>query len=253
MVLRLDLYLVGYGIFRSRTEAQAAVRAGMVLVDGVAASKPSISVDGTQTISIRGSIRRFVSRAGEKLATALDHFQIRPEGMTVLDLGASTGGFTDLVLQRGAQRVYAVDVGHGQLDPTLARNERVINLEKTHARDLTASHVPEQVGLLVCDVSFISCRKVLPHAFAFLASAATVIVLVKPQFELGPDYIGKGGLVRAQPGDISALLDDMRQWFEAQHFVVNGIIASSILGGDGNQEYLLCAQTSKTQDPSDAD
>jgi len=253
LVLRLDLYLVEQGFFRSRTEAQAAIKAGMVRVDGLAALKPANHVGGAQTISIEGSIRRYVSRAGEKLATALDHFRISPEGLTVLDLGASTGGFTDLVLQGGARRVYAVDVGHGQLDRALARDERVVNLEKTHARELTASHVPEPVDLLVCDVSFISCRKVLPHAFAFLATGASLIVLVKPQFELGPDYIGKGGLVRAQPGDITALLDDMRQWFEALEFVVKGIIASPILGGDGNQEYLLCAQKSETQIPGGAD
>ncbi|MBB5518118.1 TlyA family RNA methyltransferase [Amphiplicatus metriothermophilus] len=239
---RLDLALVEAGHFESRVRAQAAIRAGLVRVGGVVATRPSSRVTPADRVEVAGDVHDYVSRGGVKLEAALGAFGISPAGEVCLDLGASTGGFTDALLRAGARRVYAVDVGTGQLHASLAGDRRVVNLEKTHAKDLTRALVPEPVGVLVCDLSFISIRKALAPALALAAPGARAAVLVKPQFELGPEKIGKGGRVKAAPAEIEAMLADIAAWFEERGWTVEGVVESPIAGGDGNREFLLGAR-----------
>jgi len=239
--MRLDRRLVEIGAFATRARAQAAVRAGLVRVDGEAATKPSQMVGADARISVEGEVHPYVSRGGVKLAAALEAFAVDPRGKICLDLGASTGGFTDVLLRAGAAKVFAVDVGGGQLHSKISGDSRVVNLEKTHAKDLSRALVPDALDLVVCDVSFIGLRKALPPALALCAPAATVVALIKPQFELGPEKIGKGGLVRASDEEMQALVDEIRRWFEDRGWSVLGSIESPILGGDGNKEFLIAA------------
>ncbi|MGE0409080.1 MAG: TlyA family RNA methyltransferase [Amphiplicatus sp.] len=238
---RLDRWLVESGAFPTRARAQAAVKAGLVRVEGVVADKSSALVADGAEVSIAGAAHPYVSRGGVKLAAALDAFVLEPAGAICLDLGASTGGFTDVLLRAGAAKVYAVDVGTGQLHPSLAADRRVVNLERTHAKDLGPALIPETIGLLVCDVSFIGLRKALPPAMALCGAGARLVALVKPQFELGPGRVGKGGLVAAPASEIAALLGGIRAFFEAEGWRVAGLIDSPIAGGDGNREHLLGA------------
>jgi 23S rRNA (cytidine1920-2'-O)/16S rRNA (cytidine1409-2'-O)-methyltransferase len=238
---RLDEILVERGDFRSRARAQAAIRSGFVRVDGAVATKPGHAVRADAKIEVAGDIHPFVSRGGVKLQAALGAFDIDATRKTCLDLGASTGGFTDLLLRAGAAKIYAVDVGHGQLDVKIASDARVINLEKTHARDLSRAMVPDAVELIVCDVSFISLRKALPPALALAGPNAALVALIKPQFELGPQAIGKGGSVLAGDEEIAALIDATRAFLDDQGWQVIGVIDSPILGGDGNREHLIGA------------
>lgn len=239
--MRLDRRLVELGAFDTRARAQAAVRAGLVLVDGEAAMKPSQMVGADARISVEGEVHPYVSRGGVKLAAALEAFAVDPRGKICLDLGASTGGFTDVLLRRGAAKVFAVDVGGGQLHPKISGDSRVVSLEKTHAKDLSRALVPIALDLVVCDVSFISLRKALPPALALCGASAHVAALIKPQFELGPEKVGKGGLVRASDEEMRALVDEIRRWFEDQGWRVIGATDSPILGGDGNREFLIAA------------
>jgi 23S rRNA (cytidine1920-2'-O)/16S rRNA (cytidine1409-2'-O)-methyltransferase len=239
--MRLDAYLVQHGCFESRARAQAAVKAGLVRIGGAVATKPSASVPAGAEVNVDGDIHPYVSRGGVKLEAALRAFETDPAGKICLDLGASTGGFTDALLKRGAAKVYAVDVGTGQLHPSLLGDTRVVTLERTHAKDLSRKLIPEAIDVLVCDVSFISLKKALPPAMALCAPGARLIALIKPQFELGPEKIGKGGLVTALRGEIAALLHDTRLWVEAKGWRVIGCIDSPIAGGDGNEEFLLGA------------
>jgi 23S rRNA (cytidine1920-2'-O)/16S rRNA (cytidine1409-2'-O)-methyltransferase len=239
--MRLDQYLVERGEFESRARAQAAIRDGVVIVNGVVAGKPAARISGADIVKVGAGGNPYVSRGGLKLAAALDAFGVDPAGRICLDLGASTGGFSDVLLRRGAAKVYAVDVGVGQLHQRLHGEARLVNLEKTHARDLTVDLVPEAIDLVVCDVSFIGLRKALPPAFALCAAAAEIVALIKPQFELGPEKIGKGGIVRAGENEIEALCDEIRQWFVEAGWRPRGIIGSPIAGGDGNREYLIAA------------
>ncbi len=239
--MRLDRHLVERGDFESRARAQAAIRQGLVEINGVVADKPSANVTEEDAVCIRGEPHAYVSRGGVKLAAALDAFAVDPRGKICLDLGASTGGFTDVLLRRGAAKVYAVDVGSGQLHERIAGEARVVNLEKTHAKDLTRARIPDAVDLAVCDVSFISLKKALPPALALCGASATVIALIKPQFELGPEKIGKGGLVRASDEEMQALVGEIRRWFEDQGWRVLGVIDSPIAGGDGAREFLIAA------------
>lgn len=240
--MRLDLLLVERGLAPSRARAQAEIKAGRVLVRGVAAAKPSQEFEPDTQISLEEPVIPYVSRAGLKLAHALDQFGIPSRDQTVLDVGASTGGFTDVVLTRGATRVYAVDVGRDQLSPKFLSDERVVSLEGQDARTLTRDQIPDPIDLVVCDVSFISATKVLPHACSFTADTARLVVLVKPQFEVGRDAIGKGGIVKDAAAREQSI-ETVRKAVEAMPgWSVSGCVESPIAGGSGNIEFLLGAR-----------
>lgn len=239
---RLDIALAARGLVRSRVEARRAIEAGLVTVGGRAASKASEMVGDDEAIVLSGPVHPYVSRGGLKLAHALDHFEIAVEGRLALDVGASTGGFTDVLLRRRARKVYAADVGHGQLDASLREDPRVVSLERLNVRAVDATHVPEPVDLIVCDVSFIGLRVALPSALALAAPGADVVALIKPQFEVGPSRVGKGGIVRdaALHGEACTTI---RDWLDAQPgWSVRGIVDSPIAGGDGNREFLIAAR-----------
>jgi 23S rRNA (cytidine1920-2'-O)/16S rRNA (cytidine1409-2'-O)-methyltransferase len=238
---RADQFLVEHGHAASRSEAQAAIRAGLVQVDGAVLDKPSRAVADGAAILYRKP-HPFVSRGGLKLAAALEKFSLSPEGRIALDIGASTGGFTEVLLAGGAARVYAVDVGHGQMNPALARDRRVIACEGVNARDLTEQHVPQPPQAITADVSFIGLKLVLPPALAMAAGGAWLVALVKPQFEVGRNGVGKGGIVRdAEAQD--AALRDIAAWLGSQKgWSVLGTMESPIQGGDGNKEFLIAAE-----------
>jgi 23S rRNA (cytidine1920-2'-O)/16S rRNA (cytidine1409-2'-O)-methyltransferase len=236
---RADVVLVERGFFASRARAQEAIAAGLVTVNGAVIRKASDAVPDEAVITAEQP-HPYVSRGGVKLAAALDAFQIDPKDKVCLDIGASTGGFTEVLLKRGAAHVYAVDVGHGQLHSTIAGHARVTNLEGTDARSLNADLIPQAADLLVSDVSFISLRLVLPAAIALLKPQAELAVLVKPQFEAGRDHVKKG-IVR--DGAVHrAVCEDMRAFVASLGFEVMGLIPSPIEGGDGNREFLLGAR-----------
>src|SRR5437879_7998323 len=193
--LRLDQLLVGKGLFASREQARRAIMAGEVLVGTRIAAKPSELLEEHMPLTVKPA-RKYVGRGALKLEAALDHFNIDVHRKTALDIGASTGGFTDCMLQRGAEKVYAVDVGHGQLDWKLRNDPRVIVLEKVNARFLSHEHIPEVVDLCVIDVSFISLTLILPNAFDLIAPAGVILALIKPQFELQRSEVGRGGIIR---------------------------------------------------------
>lgn len=192
-------------------------------------------------LEVRGQDHPWVSRGGLKLAHALEHFGVDPGGAVAVDVGASTGGFTDVLIQGGAAKVYAVDVGHGQLAWKLRNDDRVVVLEKTNARHLTDAHVPEPVDLVVCDASFISLKTVLPAALARVKSGGRAVALIKPQFEAGREQVGKGGVVR-DTSVHQAVCDDIRAWFEGLGgWRIEGIVPSPITGPEGNIEFLISA------------
>jgi 23S rRNA (cytidine1920-2'-O)/16S rRNA (cytidine1409-2'-O)-methyltransferase len=236
--LRLDQLLVGKGLFQSREQARRAVMAGEVKVGTRIAAKPSELLDERAAIAVKPT-RKYVGRGALKLESALDYFKIDVRGKTALDVGASTGGFTDCMLQRGAEKVYAVDVGHGQLDWKLRNDPRVIVLEKVNARSLSSNHIPEPVDLCVIDVSFISLTLVLPNAFDLMTPAGAILALIKPQFELQRSEVGRGGIVRDP--DLHRKAQDRIVGFVTHlGHVVTGIIPSAIKGADGNQEFFAC-------------
>lgn len=237
--MRLDAYLVQCGLFDSRARAQAAIKAGRVRVNGAVAAKPAQNVAEGAAVDLAGDVHPWASRGGVKLDVALGAFGVDPAGRACLDLGASTGGFTDVLLARGAAKVYAVDVGTGQLRDRLRNDSRVVALERTHAKDLSRALVPDAVDLLVADVSFISLKKALPAALALAADTAQLVALVKPQFEAGRARIGKGGVVRGETRDIA---EDLLAWIGGEPgWRGTRWIESPILGGDGNREYLMHA------------
>ena len=239
---RLDQLLVERGLAESRTRAQALILAGRVFAGERCLDKPGLQVAADLELALRQDEQPYVSRGGQKLTHGLDHFRIDPAGRTALDLGASTGGFTDVLLRRGAARVYAVDVGYGQLDWRLRNDPRVHVRERTNARRLTADDVPEPVDLVVADTSFISLKLVLPAALALTAPAAWLVALIKPQFEVGKGSVGKGGVVR-DPALHQAVCDDIAGWLAAdQGWQVLGITPSPITGPKGNREFLIAAQ-----------
>lgn len=229
------------GLAPSRARAQEMIAAGHVTVDGRILTKASRKVSKNADIAVSGDVHPWVSRGGVKLAHALAHFNVDVAGRACLDLGASTGGFCDVLLNHGAAKIYAVDVGHGQLHDKIKNDPRVINLEGTHAKDLSSALIPENVGVIVADVSFISLTKTLPHALVFADAGAVLIALIKPQFEAGPEYVGKGGIVRDDAvrqkccADLAAFVNAQNGW------QVRDITPSPIAGGDGNEEYLLYA------------
>jgi 23S rRNA (cytidine1920-2'-O)/16S rRNA (cytidine1409-2'-O)-methyltransferase len=236
---RADVILVERGFFASRARAQEAIAAGLVAVDGTPVRKASEMVPAEAVIAAEAP-HPYVSRGGVKLAAALDAFAIDPKGCICLDVGASTGGFTEVLLLRGAAHVYAVDVGHSQLHPKIAQDTRVTSLESTDARALSPSVVPDPVDLLVADVSFISLKLVLPAAIGLLKPRASLAVLVKPQFEAGRDRVKKG-IVRDEAVHL-AVCEDMTGFIASLGFEPLGLVPSPIEGGDGNREFLLGAR-----------
>ena len=236
---RLDLLVVNRGLAESREKARALILAGQVLVNGQKADKAGANVDVTAKIDLLAQ-PRYVGRGGLKLEAALDHFHISATGKICLDIGSSTGGFTDCLLQRGAARVYAIDVGTGQLDWKLRNDARVIVQEQVNARYLTRDQVPQPIALAVCDVSFISITMILPALTGLLADDADMVILVKPQFELDRDQVGKGGIIR----DPALHLQACRRVETAvqQLGFHTQIIPSPILGAEGNREFLLHAR-----------
>jgi 23S rRNA (cytidine1920-2'-O)/16S rRNA (cytidine1409-2'-O)-methyltransferase len=239
---RADLLLVALGLAESRARAQALILAGKVFSDTKRVEKAGDLLADGAPLEVRGQDHPWVSRGGLKLAHALAHFGLNPEGRVCLDLGASTGGFTDVLLQHGAARVYAVDVGHGQLAWKLRQDPRVVVLEKTNARYLDASAIPEPIGALVCDASFIGLRTILPAPLALCAPGAFTVALIKPQFEAGPGQVGKGGVVRdpALHRGICAMITDW--WAALPGWQVLGITESPITGPEGNKEFLIAAR-----------
>ncbi len=241
MSLRLDRALVDRGLIATRARAQAAIKAGEVLVDGVTATKPSQTVSDRASLSVVSDGDQWVSRAALKLAGALEAFSVDPEGLITLDVGASTGGFTQVLLAGGAAKVYAVDVGQGQLAAELGRDERVVSLEKLNAKDLNSSHIPCPIDLIVSDVSFIGLEKALPVPLSFAKQGAQLIALIKPQFEVGPGKVGKGGIVK-DPALHEEVCRRIEAWLEEDmDWSVKGLIESSIEGSDGNKEFLVYA------------
>ena len=238
MKIRLDQLLLDRGLAASREKARALILAGQVRVDDQRADKPGHAIADNARVEV---IERmpYVSRGGFKLAHALDHFTIEVAGRVCLDVGASTGGFTDVLLQRGAARVYALDVGHGQLDWKLRQNERVMVREGVNARYLKPEDFPEPFELAVCDVSFISATLIIPAIVPLLAPDGEMILLVKPQFEVGRADVGKGGIVR-DPALHQTACDRVRSAVEFSGFLAR-IIESPILGAEGNKEFLLYA------------
>jgi 23S rRNA (cytidine1920-2'-O)/16S rRNA (cytidine1409-2'-O)-methyltransferase len=239
---RADLLLVALGLAESRARAQALILAGKVFSDTKRVEKAGDLLADGAPLEVRGQDHPWVSRGGLKLAHALAHFGLNPEGRVCLDLGASTGGFTDVLLQHGAARVYAVDVGHGQLAWKLRQDPRVVVLEKTNARYLDAAAIPEPIGALVCDASFIGLRTILPAPLALCAPGAFAVALIKPQFEAGPGQVGKGGVVRdaALHRRICAMIADW--WAALPGWQVLGITESPITGPEGNKEFLIAAR-----------
>ena len=239
---RLDAILVERRLADTRTRAQALIRAGLVFSGERRLDKPGHLVDADAPIAVRGRDHEWVSRGGVKLAHALDAFGIDPKGLVCLDIGASTGGFTHVLLARGAARVYAVDVGRGQLAWELRNDPRVVVLENTNARYLTVEQVPEPPGLVVCDASFIGLETVLPAGLALASPGARLVALIKPQFEVGKGRVGKGGVVR-DPALHAEVCDRIRTWLEeAMGWTVLGIAESPIRGPAGNVEFLIAAQ-----------
>lgn len=235
---RLDQLLVGRGFFPSREQARRAILAGNVSVGTRIAAKPSELLDEQTAIAVKAT-RKYVGRGALKLESALEHFDIDVHGKTALDIGASTGGFTDCMLQRGAEKVYAVDVGYGQLDWKLRNDPRVIVLEKINARFLTRDQVPELVDVCVIDVSFISLTLILPNAMALLRPDGIILALIKPQFELQRSDVGKGGIVR-DPRLHQKAQDKIVAFVNDLGHVVDGIAPAAIKGADGNQEFFAC-------------
>jgi len=243
---RLDQALVMRGLAPTRARARDAVLRGHVTVDGRPALKPSLAVAPDARLALDDPAAAYVSRAALKLVAGLDHFAYPAAGRIALDIGASTGGFTQVLLERGAARVHAIDVGHGQLDPRLAGDPRVHAREGLNARDLVLDDLGERPDALVSDVSFISLRLALPPALDLAAPGAFGIFLVKPQFEVGRAGIGKGGIVRDAAEGVTAA-EAIADWLgSVAGWRVDGLIPSPIVGGDGNHEFLLGARKDKT-------
>lgn len=239
--VRVDQLLVARGLAESRTKAQALVMAGLVYSETRRLDKPGRQVDPEIPLAVKGRDHPWVSRGGVKLAHGLAHFGIAAEGRVCLDIGASTGGFTDVLLHEGAAKVYAVDVGKGQLAWKLQRDERVVMLDDTNARHLTREQVPDDIDLITCDASFIGLQTVLPAALALAAPGARLVALIKPQFEVGKERVGKGGVVR-DPALYAEVRDRIERWLEDAGWRVLGLTESPISGADGNKEFLIAAE-----------
>jgi 23S rRNA (cytidine1920-2'-O)/16S rRNA (cytidine1409-2'-O)-methyltransferase len=237
---RLDLALVDRGFFPSREQAQRAIMAGEVRVGEAVVDKASVKIGPDAEITVDLS-PAYVGRGGLKLEGALRHFAIAVAGITALDIGASTGGFTDCLLQRGAKKVYAIDVGHGQLAWKIRNDPRVVVREKLNARFLTRADIPEPIDLCVVDVSFISLTLILPNAFESVTPNGMILALIKPQFELEASEVARGGIVR-EPALHTKAREKIRRFVINAGHEVAGIVPSEITGTDGNQEFFICAR-----------
>jgi 23S rRNA (cytidine1920-2'-O)/16S rRNA (cytidine1409-2'-O)-methyltransferase len=239
--IRADQALVDRGLVGTRSRAQALIMAGRVYSGDRRVDKPGQAISEDQPLSVKGQDHPWVSRGGLKLDKALDEFGIDPRDLVALDIGASTGGFTDVLLRRGAARVYAVDVGHGQLAWKLRQDPRVAVLERTNARHLSRAQVPEPVDLVVCDASFIGLETILPAPMALTAPGARLVALIKPQFEVGKGRVGKGGVVR-DPDLHADVCQRISEWLDLlPGWRVLGLTESPIAGPEGNREFLVAA------------
>ncbi len=239
--MRLDQCLVDRGLSATRSRARDAILRGEVTVDGAAVSRPGQRVGADATIAVAPEAERYVSRGALKLEHALDAFSVDPSGHVAVDIGASTGGFTDVLLSRGAAHVFAVDVGTAQLAPRLREDPRVTSLEQCNARHLGREQLPDPFTLVVCDVSFISLRLALAPTLALAEPGACLVTLVKPQFEAGPDDVGKGGIVRDEAVH-ARVRSEIAGWLGDAGWPVFGEVRSPIEGPDGNVEFLMAAR-----------
>jgi 23S rRNA (cytidine1920-2'-O)/16S rRNA (cytidine1409-2'-O)-methyltransferase len=235
---RLDVLIYEKGLAQSRQRAQALIMAGKVLVDTQRIEKPGIQVYEDASITIKDEDDTYVSRGGFKLAAALEALHMDVRGLTCLDVGASTGGFTDCLLKHGARRVYAVDVGYGQLAWSLRRDERVVAIERTNIRYMNADRLPEKIDLATVDTSFISLKIVIPHLRGFMKPDGRILALIKPQFEVGKGKVGKGGVVK-DAGQRAEVVRELTLFFAEQGFVCGPVIPSPIPGPKGNQECII--------------
>lgn len=238
--IRIDQHLVELGLADSRSRAQALIMSGNVFVGDRRIDKSGQTIDATAVPIVKGRDHPWVSRGGVKLAHGLDHFGWALAGTVAIDVGSSTGGFTDVMLTRGTMRVYAVDSGTNQLAWKLRQDDRVHVLEQTSARVLTDAHIPELVDLIVCDASFIGLAKVLERPMMFAKPAARLMALIKPQFEAGREAVGKGGVVR-DPAVHAAVCAAVQSWVTTQGWTVEGVTTSPITGPEGNVEFLIAA------------
>jgi 23S rRNA (cytidine1920-2'-O)/16S rRNA (cytidine1409-2'-O)-methyltransferase len=240
MSIRLDEALVAQGLAQSRSRARDMVLRGGVTINGAVAAKPSKSVFDSDVLAVVDEAQKYVSRAALKLIHGLDHFKIEVAGRECLDIGASTGGFTQVLLERGATHVVAVEVGHGQMAEILLTDQRITLLEGLNAREMTEDHMPDDVSLIVCDVSFISLRIALPAVLELAPEGCVVLALIKPQFEVGRHNVGRGGMV-TDPSEHRRVCDEITSFITGSGWTVQGVIASPLEGGDGNREFLLAA------------
>jgi 23S rRNA (cytidine1920-2'-O)/16S rRNA (cytidine1409-2'-O)-methyltransferase len=239
---RADKLLVDRGLAPTRARGQAMILAGQVYSGTKRIDKAGDMLAADADLNVRGADHPWVSRGGLKLVHGLDHFALDPTGVVAIDVGASTGGFTDVLLTRGAAKVYAVDVGHGQLAWKLRNDPRVVVMERTNARNLNGGQIPEPADVVVCDASFIGLETVLPAALALTKPNAWVVALIKPQFEVGPENVGKGGVVR-DPELHRQVCERITQWLASQPgWTVLGVTESPILGPEGNREFLIAAR-----------
>lgn len=240
--MRVDVFLFENNFAKSRQFAKNLIKEGRLLVNGKVCDKPSMDVTSADSIQIIGDNPKYVGRGGIKLETAINAFNIDLNGKTCIDIGASTGGFTDCMLQNGATKVFAVDVGHDQLDPSLIDDSRVVNLEKTNIRDVDISTFANaNINFISIDVSFISLRLVLPKAYELLSSGGNLVALIKPQFEAGKSNLNKNGIVKSEKVR-SGVVDDIQAFAQSLGFKVLGVCQSSITGSKGNIEYLMYVQ-----------
>ena len=238
--MRVDQLLVERGLAESRTRAQALIMAGLVFAGTRKVEKPGQTLADDVVLDVRGRDHPWVSRGGIKLAHGLDHFGWAVDGAVAIDVGSSTGGFTDVLLTRGAHRVYAVDSGTNQLAWKLRQDDRVVVHEQTSARILTAAHIPEPIDLVVCDASFIGLSKVLAVPLGFVMPGGRLLALIKPQFEAGREEVGKGGVVR-DPAIHDRVCAQVVAWLESIGWAVAGVVESPITGPEGNIEFLIAA------------
>jgi 23S rRNA (cytidine1920-2'-O)/16S rRNA (cytidine1409-2'-O)-methyltransferase len=241
MRMRLDAALVARGLTSTRARARDLIQRGFVSRDGAVCLKPAANTQSTQSVALSALAPAYVSRGAEKLAHALAVFEFSATGRIALDIGASTGGFTEVLLEAGVARVFAVDVGHGQLNARIATDQRVTVLENTDARALDVTLVPDPITAIVADVSFISLSKAMPAALRLASRDAWLVALIKPQFEVGPNHIARGGIVR-DAAAVQGCICDVEAWIARQPgWSTTGIVPSPILGGSGNAEFLIGA------------
>lgn len=236
--MRLDSELVARGILQSRERAKEKIKCGEISVNGRICFKPSYDVSESDSIIFSGNALKYAGRGGLKLEKAVEYFNISLKGLVCLDIGASTGGFTDCMLQNGAEMVYAVEVGHGQLAEKLINNSKVISMEKTDIRNVVSEMLPETPEFVCADVSFISLKLVIPHIYRLMSSEGSAVVLIKPQFEAGRRNIGKNGIVKSSEVHIQVISDIISFCIETGFYII-GICPSPVKGGSGNTEYLL--------------